>query len=204
MTMTPPADLSAQVEAMFADGIGTLEAARRELPETAAAAAAALAESLAHGGKILICGNGGSASDSLHFSSELLNKFERVRRPLAAVSLSADISALTSIANDESYDAVFSKQIEALGRDGDMLVAITTSGNSPNILQAVRAAHAANMRCVALNGKGGGELSKLLGANDIDIIAPGRSTARIQEIHGILIHAFCDLIDRQLFGDAKS
>jgi len=198
--MTP----SARIEAMFADGIRALEAARRELPDTLAAAAAALAEALERGGKILICGNGGSAADSLHFSSELLNKFERVRRPLAAISLAADISTLTSIANDESYDAVFSKQVEALGRAGDILLVITTSGNSPNILQAVRAAQAAGMRCIALNGKDGGALSKLLGARDIDIVAPASSTARVQEIHGIIIHAFCDSIDRQLFGEAQT
>jgi len=196
--------MTARIDALFADGIRALEAARRELPAAIAAGAGALSDALDLGGKILICGNGGSASDSLHFSSELLNKFERVRRPLAAISLAADISTLTSIANDESYDAVFAKQVEALGRAGDILVAITTSGNSPNILQAVRAAQAAGMRCIALNGKDGGALSKLLGARDIDIVAPARSTARVQEIHGVIIHAFCDLIDRRLFGDDQT
>ncbi|MGR3913813.1 MAG: SIS domain-containing protein [Gammaproteobacteria bacterium] len=196
--------MTARIDALFADGIHALEAARRELPAAIAAGAGALSDALDLGGKILICGNGGSASDSLHFSSELLNKFERVRRPLAAISLAADISTLTSIANDESYDAVFAKQVEALGRAGDILVAITTSGNSPNILQAVRAAQAAGMRCIALNGKDGGELSKALGARDINIIAPARSTARVQEIHGVIIHAFCDLIDRRLFGDDQT
>lgn len=194
---------TARVEELFSDAIRAFETARDALPRAVAEAGGVLARALDDGGKILICGNGGSAGDSIHFSSELLNKFERVRRPLAAVSLAADISTLTSIANDESYDMVFAKQIEALGRGGDVLVVITTSGNSPNILQAVRAAHAAGMRCVALNGKDGGALSALLGARDIDIVAPPRSTARVQEIHAIIIHAFCDLIDRQLFGDAK-
>lgn len=195
--------LSARVDALLSDSIRSLEAARRELPNVVAAAAAALADALANDGKILICGNGGSASDSLHFSAELLNKFHRVRRPLAAVSLAADVSTMTSIANDESYDAVFAKQVEALGRRGDVLVAITTSGNSPSILRAVRAAQAGQIRCIALNGKGGGALSPLMRGADIDIVAPGHSTARIQEIHGIIIHAFCELIDDQLFGEMK-
>ncbi len=190
-----------RVDELFADGIRTLEAARRELTEAVAAAATVLAEALENHGKILICGNGGSASDSLHFSSELLNKFARARRPLAAISLAADIATLTSVANDESYDAVFAKQVEALARRGDVLVVITSSGNSPSILRAVRAAQAADIRCIALNGKGGGALSPLLGERDLDLIAPGQSTARIQEIHGIIIHAFCELIDHHLFGE---
>ena len=193
---------SARVDALWSDSIASIEAARRELTEGVAEAATVLADALANNGKILICGNGGSASDSLHFSSELVNKFHRVRRPLAAISLAADVATLTSIANDESYDAVFAKQVEALGRRDDILVAITSSGNSPNILQAVRAAHARDIRCIALNGKDGGALSPLLNADDIDIVVPGHSTARVQEIHGIIIHAFCELIDHQLFGDS--
>ena len=193
---------SARVDALWSDSIASIEAARRELTERVAEAATVLADALANNGKILICGNGGSASDSLHFSSELVNKFHRVRRPLAAISLAADVATLTSIANDESYDAVFAKQVEALGRHDDILVAITSSGNSPNILQAVRAAHARGIRCIALNGKDGGALSPLLNARDIDIVVPGHSTARVQEIHGIIIHAFCELIDHQLFGDS--
>lgn len=196
------AGLTERVEALWSDSIGALEAAR-SLTGLVAEAAGALAGALDNGGKILICGNGGSASDSLHFSSELLNKFHRVRRPLAAVSLAADVSTLTSIANDDSYEAVFAKQVEALGRPGDILVLITTSGNSPNILRAAGAAQAAGMRCIALNGKGGGALSPLLRERDIDIVAPGRSTARIQETHGIIIHAFCELIDHQLFGETR-
>ena len=195
------ASASARVDALWSDSIASIEAARQELTERVAEAATVLADALANNGKILICGNGGSASDSLHFSSELVNKFHRVRRPLAAISLVADVATLTSIANDESYDAVFAKQVEALGRRDDILVAITSSGNSPNILQAVRAAHARDIRCIALNGKGGGALSPLLNARDIDIVVPGHSTARVQEIHGIIIHAFCELIDHQLFGD---
>ena len=192
---------AARVDALLADSLQSIQAARRDLTGIIAEAAMALAETLDNDGKILICGNGGSASDSLHFSSELVNKFHLVRRPLAAISLAADVATLTSIANDESYDAVFSKQVEALGRRGDLLVVITSSGNSPNILQAVRAAQTANIRCIALNGRDGGALSPILNEHDIDIVAPGSSTARVQEIHGIIIHAFCELIDHQLFGE---
>lgn len=198
---------AARVDALFADSIRSIEVAQRELGAVVAEAALALADTLENGGKILICGNGGSASDSLHFSSELVNKFHRVRRPLAAISLATDVSTLTSIANDESYDAVFAKQVEALGRRGDVLVVITSSGNSPNLAQAVRAAQANDIRCIALNGQGGGALSPLLRGRgrgrDIDIVVAARSTARVQEIHAIIIHAFCELIDHQLFGEIQ-
>lgn len=198
------AEMSGRVDALWDDAARTLQAARG-LSVEVARAGQALAGALDAGGKILVCGNGGSAGDSLHFSGELLNKFRRQRRPLAAVCLAADVSTLTSIANDESYDLVFAKQVEALGRPGDALVLLTTSGNSPNILRAAAAARAAGVMRIALNGKDGGALSKMLrgdGDNaDIDLIAPGDSTARIQEIHAIIIHAFCELIDLQLFGD---
>ncbi len=192
---------AARVDALFADSIASIQTARQQLPDAVAAAATMLIESLHNDGKILICGNGGSAADSLHFSSELVNKFQRARQPLAAICLAADVATLTSIANDESYAVVFAKQVEALGRRGDILVAITSSGNSMSILQAVRAAHARNMRCIALNGRDGGALSPLMNEHDINLIAPGNSTARIQEIHGIIIHAFCELIDHQLLGE---
>ncbi|MDD9822339.1 MAG: SIS domain-containing protein [Gammaproteobacteria bacterium] len=207
---------------MWDDAARALESARA-LSEQVAAAAQVMARALDGGGKILVCGNGGSAADGLHFSGELLNKFRRVRRPLAAVCLAADVSTITSIANDESYDMVFAKQVEALGRRGDVLVVITTSGNSPNIMRAAAAARTAGLTCIALNGKDGGALSNMLRdggdgdgddgdgdrgdgdgnrGRDIDIIAPGDSTARIQEIHAIIIHAFCELIDLQLFGES--
>lgn len=212
------AELAGRVDAMWDDAARALESARA-LSEQVAAAAQAMARALDGGGKILVCGNGGSAADGLHFSGELLNKFRRVRRPLAAVCLAADVSTITSIANDESYDMVFAKQVEALGRRGDVLVVITTSGNSPNIMRAAAAARTAGLTCIALNGKDGGALSNMLrdggdgdgddgdrgdgnGGRDIDIIAPGDSTARIQEIHAIIIHAFCELIDLQLFGES--
>lgn len=193
--------LSARVGEIFVDSIKSIESAQGPLTSIVAEAAETLANTLANNHKIMICGNGGSASDSMHFSSELLNKYHRVRRPLPAISLATDMATLTSISNDESYDAVFSKQVEALAQPGDQLVVITTSGNSPSILQAVKAAHQKDIGCVALNGKDGGKLSPLLNANDIDIVVPSNSTARIQEVHGIVIHAFCEMIDLQLFGE---
>ena len=153
------------------------------------------------GGKVMFCGNGGSAGDSQHFSSELLNRFERERRPLPAIALTTDTSTLTSIANDYSFEEVFSKQVKALGRDGDVLLAISTSGNSSNVLEAIKAAHQREMAVVALTGKDGGDMRPLLKKEDVEVCVPSSVTARIQEVHLLVIHCFCDLIDTQLFGD---
>jgi len=191
-----------QFNALINDNIKAVESARG-LTADIIKGAVVMASSLNAGGKILICGNGGSAADSLHFSGELLNKFLIVRRPLAAISLAADVSTLTSIGNDEAYDVVFSKQVEALAREQDVLVVITTSGNSASILRAAEAAQQQNIKVIALNGRDGGALSNLLGDNDIDIVVPQEKTARIQEVHGIIIHAFCQFIDQQLFGENK-
>lgn len=150
--------------------------------------------------KTLICGNGGSAADAQHFSSELLNRFEKERPGLPAISLATDASTLTSIANDYNYDDIFSKQVSALGSPGDILLVISTSGNSANIIRAVEAAHKRDMNCIALNGREGGELSTCLNQNDVNICVPGQSTARIQEMHIIIIHCICDLIDFHLLG----
>jgi len=150
--------------------------------------------------KTLICGNGGSAADAQHFSSELLNRFEHERPGLPAISLATDTSTLTSIANDYNYDDIFSKQVRALGSPGDILLVISTSGNSANILRAVEAAHERDMLCIALNGREGGELTTSLNQNDVNICVPGQSTARIQEMHIIIIHCICDLIDFHLLG----
>ncbi len=189
-----------QVNAIFSDATRAIDSARSSVPQVAAACSRII-DCLENGGKILICGNGGSAADSLHLSSELLNKYDRVRRPLAAISLTADTSTITSIGNDESFEHVFSKQVEALGRSEDLLLVISTSGNSANILRAVEAAKHRQMGVIALNGRSGGQLSKLLQGNDIDIVVPGEKTARIQEVHGIIIHAFCEFIDQQLLGE---
>ena len=154
-------------------------------------------------GKILTCGNGGSAGDAQHFSSELLNRFERERPSLPALALTTDSSTITSIANDYSYDEIFSKQIRALGQPGDVLLAISTSGNSGNVLQAIQAAHDRDMLVVALTGRDGGAMASLLLPEDSEIRVPARSTARIQEVHLLAIHCLCDLIDRQLFGSEE-
>jgi len=152
--------------------------------------------------KVLVCGNGGSAADAQHFSAELLNRFERERPGLPAISLTTDSSTLTSIANDYHFDDVFAKQVRALGQPGDVLLGITTSGNSPNILRAVQAAHERDMLVIALNGRNGGELGNLLRGDDVNICVHGPTTARIQEVHGLIIHCLCDLIDYQLLGQA--
>jgi len=170
------------------------------LPDRIAAAAGVMVNSLLADGKILACGNGGSAGDSQHFSSEMLNRFERERPALPAIALSTDTSTLTSIANDYSYEEIFSKQVRALGHAGDVLLAITTSGNSRSVLEAVKVAQQRQLRVVALTGRDGGALRGLLQSGDVEICVPSSVTARIQEVHLLVIHCLCDLIDNQLFG----
>jgi D-sedoheptulose 7-phosphate isomerase len=165
-------------------------------------AAALLATTLRQDGKILSCGNGGSAGDAQHFAAELLNRFEMERPGLAAMALSTDTSTLTSIANDYAYEQVFSKQVGALGRAGDVLLAISTSGNSANVVAAAKAAHARHMRVIALSGRNGGRLAAALREGDIEIRVPAERTARIQEVHLVVIHCLCDAIDQALFGTA--
>jgi len=151
-------------------------------------------------GKILACGNGGSAADAQHFSAELLNRFERERPGLAAIALTTDTSTLTAIANDYEYEQVFSKQLSALGQAGDVLLGISTSGNSKNVARAVSAAHEREMRVVALTGRGGGEIGNLLASEDVHICVPHSQTARIQEVHLLTLHCLCDGIDCMLLG----
>ena len=189
-----------RVTIIFEESIEVISKAANRIAPQIAQAASLMIESLMNGGKILVCGNGGSAADAQHFSAEMLNRFEKERPALPAIALTTDTSTLTSIANDYSYQDIFAKQIQALGQPKDTLLVITTSGNSENLLRAVHAAHEKEMRCVGLNGKTGGDLSKLFTSGDVDIIVPGPSTARIQEVHGIVIHCFCDLIDQQLLG----
>jgi D-sedoheptulose 7-phosphate isomerase len=165
-----------------------------------AAAVQAMVECLQGDGKILACGNGGSAADAQHFSAELLNRFEVERPGLAAIALTTDSSTLTSIANDYDYVQVFSKQVRALGRSGDVLLAISTSGNSPNVVAAVEAAQECSMRVVALTGRNGGRMAELLGPRDVHICVPATSTARIQEVHLLSLHCLCDGIDCLLLG----
>ncbi|EAT10961.1 phosphoheptose isomerase [Bermanella marisrubri] len=184
----------------FVDSIETKQQSVMELAPQIEQASASMVNALLNGGKILSCGNGGSAGDSQHFSSELLNRFERERPSLPAIALTTDSSTVTSIANDYSYNEVFSKQIRALGNEGDVLLAISTSGNSANVVQAIQAAHDRGMRVVALTGKDGGDMASLYQPDDIEIRVPSAVTARIQEVHLVVIHCLCDLIDWQLFG----
>ena len=197
------ASLEARVAAHFADSAKLKQESAVLLAAPIARAAALMADALRAGGKILSCGNGGSAGDAQHFAAELVNRFERERPPLAALSLATDTSALTSIANDYSYEQVFEKQLRALGRRGDVLLAITTSGNSASVLAAVRAARELGVRTVALTGNGGGRLAPLLGADDVHICVPHQRTVRIQEVHLLALHCLCDGIDAQLYGDKK-
>ncbi len=165
-------------------------------------AAEMIVQSLLGGGKVLACGNGGSAGDAQHFSSEMLNRFERERPGLPAIALTTDTSTLTSISNDYAFAEVFAKQIGALGHPGDVLLAISTSGNSLNVVRAVEAAEEQQMKIVALTGRGGGRLGDMLREGDVEIRVDSDSTARIQEVHLLVIHCLCDLIDTQLLGDA--
>ncbi|MGD8379048.1 MAG: phosphoheptose isomerase [Gammaproteobacteria bacterium] len=194
-------DMESRVRENFLDSIEVKQEALELLALPIARAAECLTRSLLGNHKIMSCGNGGSAADAQHFSAELLNRFEMERPGLPAVALTTDSSTLTSIANDYSFLDVFAKQVRALGQPGDVLLAISTSGNSPNVLRAVEAAHDREMQVVALTGREGGEIRGLLRETDIEICAPGRSTARIQEVHLLAIHCLCDLIDRQLLGD---
>ena len=186
-----------RVRRHFEDSIATKEAAIVLAPEIAAAAAA-MARCLLEDGKILSCGNGGSAADAQHFSSELLNRFELERPGLPALALTTDSSTLTSIANDYSFVEVFAKQVRALGQPADVLLAISTSGNSENVVRAIHAAHERGMRVVALTGRDGGAIAGLIAAGDIELRVPAERTARIQEVHLLIIHCLCDLIDAEL------
>ncbi len=158
---------------------------------------------LLDGHKILSCGNGGSACDAMHFSGEMLNRFKHERPSLPAIALTADISTITSIANDYSYHDIFAKQIRALGQPGDLLLAISTSGNSANVLNAIKAAHDRQVNVIALTGNDGGKIPELLSENDIEIRVPATETARIQETHLLIIHCLCDVVDYQLFGHGE-
>ena len=189
-----------RVKQLFRASLETKQKALEVLPDAITAAADTIVRSLLAEGKVLACGNGGSAGDSQHFSSELLNRFERERPSLPAIALTTDSSTLTSIANDYSYNEVFSKQVRALGRAGDVLLAISTSGNSRNVIEAIKVAHQRNMKVVALTGRDGGAMRELLQDGDIEICVPSQVTARIQEVHLLVIHCLCDLIDSRLFG----
>jgi len=193
-------DLVARIRRQFNDSAQLQLKALEVLAAPIAQATEIMVKCLLANGKILACGNGGSAADSQHFAAELLNRFERERPGLAAIALTTDTSTLTSIANDYHYEQIFSKQVSALGQPNDVLLAISTSGNSKNVARAVAAAHEREMRVVALTGRGGGEIGKLLGNDDVNICVPHSQTARIQETHLLAIHCLCDGIDTMLLG----
>jgi len=200
---TVDATLLGRVAAHFAESARLKAQAAETLGEPVARAGALLAQSLKSGGKALACGNGGSAADAQHFAAELVNRFEVERPPLAAVALTTDTSILTSIANDYSYQQVFSKQVRAIGRRGDVLLAISTSGNSANVIEAIQVAHELGVHVIALTGNSGGKMAGMLKGNDVHICVPHKSTARIQEVHLLVLHCLCDAIDFQLVGAKK-
>jgi D-sedoheptulose 7-phosphate isomerase len=193
-------ELIDRVSRHFIDSADVKRQAADALAPPLARAAERMVQCLIRDGKILACGNGGSAADAQHFSAELMNRFEMERPPLAAIALTTDSSTMTSIANDYSYNEVFSKQVRALGHPGDVLLAISTSGNSPNVLEAIRSAHERQMDVVALTGRGGGAMADLLAETDIAICVPSEVTARIQEVHILALHCLCDAIDCLLLG----
>lgn len=190
-----------QVVAHFEDSAKLKLSIARDMAPAINAAAESCVRSLRQGGKILVCGNGGSAADSQHFAAELVGRFEKERAALPAIALTTDTSALTAIGNDYAFDQVFSRQVAALGRKGDVLIGITTSGNSGNVMKAVEAAHTQSMAVIALTGRDGGKLVKALKEGDVSINVPNPRTARIQEVHILSLHCIADLIDSTLSGE---
>jgi D-sedoheptulose 7-phosphate isomerase len=194
-------DTTRRIRTHFTDSAELKLAAVDVMAPHIARAAALMTECLLADGKILACGNGGSAADAQHFAAEMVGRFERERPELPAISLSTDTSILTAIANDYDYTQVFAKQVRALGDSGDVLLAISTSGNSGNVVAAVDAAHERGLRIVALTGKGGGRVGELMTGDDVHVCVPHDVTARIQEVHLLTIHCMCDAIDASLLGD---
>ena len=196
--------LEQRIQQQFFDSADLKYAAAEILTKPIAAAVSAIVGSITAGGKVLACGNGGSAGDAQHFAAEFVGRFERERPGLAAISLSTDTSILTAIGNDYSFDAIFAKQVQALGSPGDVLLAISTSGNSANVLAAVEVAHAKEMTVIALTGRQGGKMRGLLTETDVHICVPHERTARIQEVHLLVIHCICDAVDLQLLGEQEN
>ncbi len=196
--------LEQRIQQQFFDSADLKYAAAEILARPIAQAVTTLVGCITGGGKVLACGNGGSASDAQHFAAEFIGRFERERPGLAAIALTTDTSIITAIGNDYSFDAIFSKQVEALGAPGDVLLAISTSGNSANVVAAVHAAHTKEMSVVALTGRGGGKIRELLLDTDVHICVPHERTARIQEVHILSLHCLCDAVDNQLLGEQEN
>ncbi len=194
-------DYEKRIREHFAESARLKQEAGAGLAPQIARGAAVLTECLLADGKILSCGNGGSAADAQHFAAELVGRFERERPELPAIALTTDTSLLTAVANDYSFEQIFAKQVRALGGKGDVLLALSTSGNSANVIAAIEAAHQREMRVVALTGKGGGRIGELLAPADVHLCVPHARTARIQEVHLLMIHCLCDVIDATLLGD---
>ena len=194
-------NLKSLAEKHFLESIAVKQQCSEVLPESIAMAAQLVVNALMNGGKVLACGNVGSAADAQHFAAELVGRFERERMELPAIAMTTDSSILTAIGNDYSFDEIFAKQVRALGRTGDVLLAISTSGNSANVLEAVRAAQQKDMRIIALTGREGGKIAEILHNHDVLLNVPYPRTARIQEVHILIIHALCDMVDTMLFGE---
>ena len=193
-------DLISRISQHFGDSAQTKLDAVELLAAPIAQAAEMMVASLVSNGRILACGNGGSAADAQHFAAELVGRFEMERQGLAAIALTTDTSIMTAVANDYGYPAVFERQVRALGQSNDVLLAISTSGHSPSIIEAIRAAHDNEMSVVALTGKGGGKVGEILRDTDVHICVPAERTARIQEVHLLTVHCLCDAIDCMLLG----
>ena len=183
----------------FLDSISVKQEAEKVLPESVARGVLAMVSCLKSGGKVMACGNGGSAADAQHFAAELIGRFEREREELAAIALTTDTSILTAVGNDYSYDDIFSKQVRGLGKKGDILLGISTSGNSKNVVKAIEAAKKMGIKIIAFTGNGGGKIATLLDQDDIHLCVPSTRTARIQETHLVLLHGLCDGVDHVLY-----
>ena len=196
-------DLIAHLKTHFEEGIELRRRMAETLPAQLVKAGQAMAHALRSGHKILSCGNGGSAADSQHFAAELVGRFERERPGLAGIALTTDSSALTAIANDYDFDRVFSKQVEALGQPGDFLLGISTSGNSKNVVAAIGSAHARGMRVIALTGRDGGEMGRMLREGDFHLNVEHPRTMRVQEIHLLVVHCLCEVVDNVILGEKR-
>jgi D-sedoheptulose 7-phosphate isomerase len=196
--------LEQRIQQHFIDSADLKYQAAQSLSKPIAAAVQAVLACVTSGGKVLACGNGGSAADAQHFSAEFIGRFERERPELGAIALTTDSSILTAIANDYDFTRIFSKQVRGLGQAGDVLLALSTSGNSANILAAIEAAHEREMTVVALTGRGGGKIGNLLRETDVHVCVPHDRTARIQEVHLLVLHCICDGVDTQLLGEQES